>query len=342
MRRARWWVWMAFASTVVVPPMARASVTATAWSYDVGNTQTHALQASAAAQRQGAGMPGSGEETAAAHIGALLGISRMTGCQINAPFQQPCNDARTQSSFTDTIRIVANAPNGTAVQLRGLLTLVGTIDGIGGYSYNASASLHTGGVGFLGSTGGTVQTVNDLSLDSTRTFVVTVHVGTNYILSSLLETQAHNRICAGGSGTCEASVTTWHMDVSVASNVRLEVLTPDLDVEIQSRAGRDYLAPAVTVADRAARATLSPAWPAPSRGGVNLTLDLVAASVVDVGVFDLAGRRVATLSAGERRAGSHRLRWDGRDLEGRALAGVFFVRAIGPGVSIARRAVLIR
>ena len=72
---------------------------------------------------------------------------------------------------------------------------------------------------------------------------------------------------------------------------------------------------------------LSAPAPNPSRGTVRLALDLPSAGPIDAAVFDLAGRRVATLAAGRLEAGRHDLVWDGRDLAGRAApAGVYFAR----------------
>jgi photosystem II stability/assembly factor-like uncharacterized protein len=67
--------------------------------------------------------------------------------------------------------------------------------------------------------------------------------------------------------------------------------------------------------------------PNPSRGAVRLALDLPAAGAIEAAIYDLAGRRVASLAAGAFSAGRHDLRWDGRDAAGRtASAGVYFAR----------------
>ncbi len=65
-----------------------------------------------------------------------------------------------------------------------------------------------------------------------------------------------------------------------------------------------------------------------------------AASVV---VYDVNGRKVATLAEGERAAGRHTLTWDGRDTRGeRVAAGVYFVRLESSAVSETRKITRLR
>lgn len=60
---------------------------------------------------------------------------------------------------------------------------------------------------------------------------------------------------------------------------------------------------------------------------VDFSVSEAAGADVDVAVFDLSGRRLATLASGFRGAGLHQASWDGRDASGRrAGAGVYFVR----------------
>jgi hypothetical protein len=68
--------------------------------------------------------------------------------------------------------------------------------------------------------------------------------------------------------------------------------------------------------------------PTPFRDGTDLRFTLGAATNVEAAVFDLTGRRIVTLAAGERfAAGPHALRWDGRTSDGRvAGAGLYWVR----------------
>lgn len=90
-----------------------------------------------------------------------------------------------------------------------------------------------------------------------------------------------------------------------------------------------------------ARLALAAAGPNPARGSVRLTLDLPRNERVEVAVFDLLGRRVATAFSGAPGAGRHAIAWDGRDAAGRpARAGVYFVRAVAGDATASRQVVL--
>jgi len=325
---------------------ASASVTASATSYEQNDSHTQLATASADVYRQMGGAPGSSAASATAGQGALVGISTMTGCGFALNnFQQPCNDARTTSSFTDTLNVTANAPNGTPVQVRVTLTLDGNVDGIGYYSYNTSAQLHTGSQGIAGGTGGTVQTRNNFSLDDSRTFVVNLVVGgTNYLFGGLLQTNVGNRWCAGGSSDCGPSATTWTMTLNASTLVQLEVLDPvPPGIHILGKRGHDYLTPPLAVAPPLPpSAMMSAPWPNPSRDAVSFDLVLAKPGSMDVAVYDLAGRRVTTLVRGQVEAGTRTLRWDGRDTSGRPVRGMFFVRVNGGETDLSRRKLLIR
>lgn len=71
------------------------------------------------------------------------------------------------------------------------------------------------------------------------------------------------------------------------------------------------------------------AMPNPFRGAMRFafTVPSGAGADVDVSVFDLAGRRMATLARGRFEPGAHVVPWDGRSADGsRARAGMYFVR----------------
>ncbi len=68
--------------------------------------------------------------------------------------------------------------------------------------------------------------------------------------------------------------------------------------------------------------------PNPFNPSTDVRFELPAAADVTMGVYDISGRLVRTLLAGENHAaGVHSVRWDGRDTAGRAQAsGTYFVR----------------
>ena len=74
------------------------------------------------------------------------------------------------------------------------------------------------------------------------------------------------------------------------------------------------------------------AMPAPFTSETTIGYSLAAAADVELAVFGIEGRRVRTLHRGSQPAGVHRVRWDGRDDQGRAVAaGVYFTRlSAGP------------
>lgn len=77
-------------------------------------------------------------------------------------------------------------------------------------------------------------------------------------------------------------------------------------------------------------ADLAPiASPNPFRGSARLSFVVPDAegAEVELGMFDVAGRRVASLARGRFGPGSHVVQWDGRGVDGvRARAGMYFVR----------------
>lgn len=67
--------------------------------------------------------------------------------------------------------------------------------------------------------------------------------------------------------------------------------------------------------------------PRPATGRLTVSFSLAAAGEVDLGIFDAAGRRVATLARGWRGPGEAHLSWDAAAGNGRALpSGLYFAR----------------
>jgi len=77
------------------------------------------------------------------------------------------------------------------------------------------------------------------------------------------------------------------------------------------------------------------------RGGALLRYRLDHDADVVLQIFDVAGRRLATLAEGLREAGEHEVHWDGSTPGGRAAPGVYFARLVA-GDMKARATVVLR
>jgi probable HAF family extracellular repeat protein len=86
--------------------------------------------------------------------------------------------------------------------------------------------------------------------------------------------------------------------------------------------------PIAAVAPSAAREVALSAWPNPARGPVDVRFSLSRGARTRIAVYDIHGRRVAELADGAFSAGTHAVRWDGRDAAGQPVApGLYLVRA---------------
>lgn len=82
--------------------------------------------------------------------------------------------------------------------------------------------------------------------------------------------------------------------------------------------------------------------PNPTRGAVAVPYDLPATSRVEVAVYDLLGRRVLAVDAGERAAGAHEVRLDARALAAGTYAVVVTAGDVGSEARAVRRLVVVR
>ena len=83
--------------------------------------------------------------------------------------------------------------------------------------------------------------------------------------------------------------------------------------------------------------------PNPSGGITRICFELTEPSTVEIQIFDIEGRYVTDLVGGDFTAGGHRLRWDGRDMQGRDLpAGIYFARVIAAGEIQVQKIALVR
>ncbi len=88
---------------------------------------------------------------------------------------------------------------------------------------------------------------------------------------------------------------------------------------------------------------LHPNQPNPFAGATTLHFAAPAGTRATLGVFDAAGRRVATLFDGAAAGATQSVRWDGRDAAGRpAASGVYLARLESAGASLTRRLLLLR
>jgi hypothetical protein len=78
----------------------------------------------------------------------------------------------------------------------------------------------------------------------------------------------------------------------------------------------DHLPADVAGGSRRSGVELRAAAPNPFRSSTRIEYALAEPGIADVGIFDIAGRRVATLFHGRADAGRHTAQWDGRSAEG--------------------------
>jgi len=86
------------------------------------------------------------------------------------------------------------------------------------------------------------------------------------------------------------------------------------------------------------RTTLSAAYPNPVSAVVSFDVALAETGAVELAVYDISGRRVATAATGELSAGRHTVTWDATD----APAGVYIARLVTAGGTLTTRLVVAR
>ena len=68
-----------------------------------------------------------------------------------------------------------------------------------------------------------------------------------------------------------------------------------------------------------------------------------ATTAVELAVYDVSGRRVATLVQGTRPAGEASVTWNGKDAMGRSVAsGVYLAKMVAGGETITQRMTLLK
>jgi hypothetical protein len=91
------------------------------------------------------------------------------------------------------------------------------------------------------------------------------------------------------------------------------------------------------------RTLFSAPAPNPFNGTTTLSFALARGGAVELAVYGVDGRKVATLVKGAREAGQYRLTWDGRDGTGQAVRpGMYYARLTTPEGRFTRTLVLMK
>jgi hypothetical protein len=92
-----------------------------------------------------------------------------------------------------------------------------------------------------------------------------------------------------------------------------------------------------------ASSSLGQNYPNPFNPATHIQYHLAAPADVQLSIFNLVGQKIRTLSSGPQPAGTHVLRWDGRDDAGRQMeSGVYLYRLEADGLIQTRKMVLVQ
>jgi flagellar hook assembly protein FlgD len=129
-----------------------------------------------------------------------------------------------------------------------------------------------------------------------------------------------------------------HTDRAVEGGITYFYKLADVDGR-----GNETLHGPVSVTVTPARFAVLSNQPNPFSQATSIRLSLAAAGHVSLRIYNVAGDLVRTLTDGEMTAGSHEVRWDGRDdLGNQASPGTYTCRASSGEQTQSRRLVLIR
>jgi hypothetical protein len=88
---------------------------------------------------------------------------------------------------------------------------------------------------------------------------------------------------------------------------------------------------------------LSQNYPNPFNPTTRMTVDVPQSGAVDVAVYDILGRKIASLMSGEQTAGSHTVEWDGKNERGGATpSGTYFIRMSAADFSTVKKILLMK
>ncbi len=168
------------------------------------------------------------------------------------------------------------------------------------------------------------------------------------IYTNLAGQEDHAEIVLDANGAAEVNLTHWLQEVD---QIAILIINPKRDGAANTFAmtvtAQDLTGlPGGEHADGAApaRFALEQNSPNPARAGTTFRFSLAQDSRVQLGVYDLAGRLVATLAdRASFRAGAHQLAWDGRNDAGvRVASGVYAYKIVAGNFSDTKKLLLVR
>lgn len=148
-----------------------------------------------------------------------------------------------------------------------------------------------------------------------------------YPLCGASQSQFGSKLVADGSG---GAIVTWH-----------DLRNGNYDIYAQRIGFNGTIPTSVGNTPRPLGVTLSDNFPNPFSVATEFHLTLDAEAMVQVDVYDVAGRLVRRLGRSTLVAGPHRLTFDGRDDQGRPLSsGVYFYSVRADGVTQTRKLII--
>jgi hypothetical protein len=132
--------------------------------------------------------------------------------------------------------------------------------------------------------------------------------------------------------------TRWHVDETVASGAHYEYVLVAHGVT-----GSTFVSQRAGVTVPSASLALRQNAPNPFTETTTIAITLPERTEIEVAVFDVAGRRVATIADGTRDGGDHELSWNGTDDAGQRVgAGVYFYRLEAGNRTLTRKLLIMR
>jgi hypothetical protein len=87
-----------------------------------------------------------------------------------------------------------------------------------------------------------------------------------------------------------------------------------------------------------AQTVLLPSYPNPANPMTTISYELATASDVVIAVYDILGRRIATIAEGIQQPGKHQFKFDGSNIG----SGIYVVRLQAPGFTRSNKLIIIK